>query len=147
MKIRLLLLLLSFAITTYAESITIKQKSGNETIIDLSTNPVITFAGESMFVTTDFTTISFPLIDIDSYVVDETLGIQEVKDSPQLHNGHIVFKGMKEKASATVYSLDGKTIRKYTSDISGVIDINLRSLPEGAFVISTPNSKIKVINK
>jgi len=147
MKIRLLLLLLFFATTMYADSIIIKQRSGNETILELSTNPVITFAGESMVVTNDFTTITFPLDDIDSYVVDETSGIQEVKDTPQYCNGHIVFKGIKENATATVYSLDGKTIRKYAPDNSGIIDVNLRCLPRGAFVISTPNNRVKIINK
>ena len=147
MKIRLLLLFLSFATTIYAESIIIKQKSGNETVLELSTNPVITFADESMIVTNDFTTITFPLDDIDSYVVGETSGIQEMKDSPQFRDGHVVFKGIKEKSSVTAYSLDGKTIRKYAPDNSGVIDVNLRSLPKGAFVISTPNNKVKIINK
>ena len=147
MKIKLLLVFISVATTMFAESITIKQKSGNETILELTTNPIITFSGESMVVTNDFTTITFPLDDIDSYVVGETSGIREVKDTPQFRDGHIVFKGFKEKSSTTVYSLDGKTIRKYAPDISGIIDINLRSLPKGVFVISTPNNKVKIINK
>ena len=130
-----------------ADSITIKQKSGNETILELTTNPIITFSDEYMVVTNDFTTITFPLDDIESYLVGETSGIREVKDSPQFRDGHIVFKGFKDNSTATVYSLDGKTFRKFSPNSSGVIDINMGNLPKGAYIISTLNKKIKVINK
>lgn len=100
-----------------------------------------------MVVTNNFTTFTFPLDDIDSYVVDETSGIREVKDSPLFRDGHVVFKDIKQKATATIYSLDGKTIRNYAPEKSSIIDINLRSLPKGAFVISTPKNKVKIINK
>ena len=47
--------------------IVIKQKSGNETVLQLAFNPVITFSGEDMVITSDLTTISIPLADVDSY--------------------------------------------------------------------------------
>lgn len=148
MKNKLLILYLFVATTVYAESITIKQKSGNETIFELSTNPVITFIGEDMVVTNDFTTISLPLDDIDSYVVGETLSaIQEVTNNPQIRDGHVVFKGLKKGGTGFIYSLDGKTIGKYSPDSNGIIDINMRSLSKGTYVISTPNSNIKYINR
>ena len=149
MKIKLLLLLflLSVATTIFAESIIIKQKSGNETILELSTTPVITFSGENMVVTNDYTSITLSLDNIESYVVGNTSGIQEVTVTPQFRDGHIVFTGLKKRESAFVYSLDGKTIGKYTPDNSGIVDINLSSFAKGAYVISTPNNKIKVINK
>lgn len=147
MKVRLLLLLLSVVTTVCAESITIRQKSGNETILELSTNPVITFEGENMVVTNDFTTISIPLDDIDDYQVGAVSGIHETSATPQYRDGHIVFTGIKENTSASVHTLDGKAIGGYAPDSSGILDINMGSLPKGAFIISTPNNKIKVINK
>jgi hypothetical protein len=144
----LLFLFFTIAANLLAESITIKQKGGNETILELSTNPVITFSGENMVVTSEVTTIIFPIDDIDSYVVGNAAsGIQEKSDAPLFYDGHIVFKGVKNKACVFVYSLDGKEMGKFVPDGSDIIDINLTSLPKGVFVISTPNNKIKVINK
>lgn len=148
MKRKLLLLLFLFSVLTeYAENITIKQKSGNETILELSTNPVITFSDENMVVTNDFTTITFPLDDIDGYIVGNSTEIQEVSNTPHYYNGHIVFNGIKKGVSASVYSFDGKFISKFSADSSGILDINIGSFPKGAYIISTPNNIIKVINK
>lgn len=146
-KLFLLLFLLSVATTIFAESIMIKQKSGNETILDLSTNPIITFSGENMVVTNDYTSITLSLDDIDSYMVGNTSGIQEVTVAPHFRDGHIVFTGFKKRASVFIYSIDGKMVGKIISDDTGIIDINIGNLPKGAYVISTPNNKIKVINK
>lgn len=148
MKNQLLILFLFVATTVFAESITIKQKSGNETILELSTNPVITFISENMVVTNDFTTVILPLEDIDSYVVgDATSGIQDAISNPQFRDGHVVFKGLKKGEAAIIYSLDGKTTGKYSPESNGIIDINMRSLSKGTYVISTPNGAIKYINK
>lgn len=148
MKTKLLVLFLSIASTMFADSITIKQKSGNETIVELSTNPVITFVGEDMVVTNDFTTISFPLDDIDCYVVNNVpSAIHEIADTPQYHNGHVVFNGLANGAAACVYSMDGRIVSQHFADASGRLDINLSNLPKGAYIISAPNNKIKVINK
>lgn len=147
---RILLLFLVFTITAYlyAESITIKQKSGNETNLELSTNPVITFSGENMVVTSDVITIMFPIDDIDSYVVGNAAsGIQVLADPPQYRDGHVIFRGVSNEFSALVFSIDGKKIGHYTPSSDAVLDIDLGNLPKGAYIISTPNNKVKVIHK
>lgn len=150
MKRRLLLILFS-AITTflYAESITIKQKSGNETVFELSTNPVITFSGENMVVTSEVITVMFPIDDIDCYVVgNASSGIQALTDAPpQYRDGHMIFRNVSNGFSALVFSVDGKKIGQYSPSSDGVLDIGIGSLPKGTYIISTPNNKVKVINK
>ena len=150
MKRRLLLILFS-AITTflYAESITIKQKSGNETVFELSTNPVITFSGENMVVTSEVITIMFPIDDIDCYEVGNAAsGIQALTDAPpQYRDGHMIFRNVSNGFSASVFSIDGKKIGQYSPSSDGVLDISIGSLPKGTYIISTPNNKVKVINK
>lgn len=96
---RRLFLILSFlaALSAYADDarIVIKQKSGNETILELATNPVITFWGEDMVVTSDLTSITIPLADVDSYkVYDATSGIEPMAVAPQYANGHVVFRDL-----------------------------------------------------
>ncbi len=143
------LLLLLFIVTdVFADNIMIRQKNGNETILELATNPIITFADENMVVTNNFTSIILPLEDIDSYVVsNDNTGILKVTDAPEHHNGHVVFKGIVEETSVLVHSLDGNIRHKYTSDGSGILDVNIGIFPKGVYIITTSNYQIKVINK
>lgn len=150
MKYRLILLMLFFVTLSYADDakIIIKQKSGNETIFELSTNPIITFLGEDMVITNDFTSISFPIEDIDSYTADNgtTTAIASIKGKPMLENGRILFNGIAKGTPISVYSIDGRLISKQLTSADKA-EVPLSSLPKGTYIISVENSKIKVINK
>ena len=63
-------ILMVFAILAHANydaKLVIKQKSGNETVLALSTNPIITFVGENMKIENEFINISIPIDDVDNY--------------------------------------------------------------------------------
>jgi hypothetical protein len=142
--------MLFFVTLSYADDakIVIKQKSGNETVFELSTNPIITFLGEDMVITNDFTSISFPLEDIDSYTADNgtTTPIASTKEKPMFENGRILFNGISKGTPISVYSLDGRLISKQMTDADKA-EVPLISLPKGTYIISVENNKIKVINK
>ena len=150
MKYRLTFFMFFFVTLSYADDakIVIKQKSGNETVFELSTNPVITFEGEEMVITNDFTSISFPLEDIDSYTADNgtTTAIVSTKEKPMFENGRILFNGIAKGTPISVYSLDGRLISKQMTDADKA-EVPLISLPKGTYIISVENNKIKVINK
>ena len=150
MKFRLIISLLFLASLSYADDakIVIKQKSGNETIFELSTNPVITFQGEDLVITNDFTSISFPIEDIDSYTADNgtTTAIASTKKEPMFENGRILFNGITKGTPISVYSLDGRLISKQLTSADKA-EVFLSSLPKGTYIISVENNKIKVINK
>lgn len=150
MKYRLTFFMFFFVALSYADDakIVIKQKSGNETVFELSTNPVITFLGEDMVITNDFTSISFPIEDIDSYTADNgtTTAIASTKEKPMFDNGRILFNGIAKGTPISVYSLDGRLISKQLSSADKA-EVPLSSLPKGTYIISVENNKIKVINK
>ena len=151
MKLRLFLLLMSLAtLSAYADDarIVIKQKSGSETILELSTHPVITFSGEDMVVTSDFTSISIPLDLIDCYTAyDDATGIEPIVTPPLYANGHVVFRSLPKGTEVRVYTVEGHLVRSQPADDFGQTDISLDMLPKGVYVISTPACKIKIINK
>ena len=142
-----LMLLPMVAIADDAQII-IKQKSGNETVLKLSTNPVITFEGERMVVASDVIQISIPLDDIDDYVVsDGTTAIKPVAKQPQYTRGHVIFSGIVSGSPVYIHTLDGKVVGKQAADASGKVDVSLESLPKGTYIISSQNNSIKVVNK
>ena len=149
-KVILLFVLMLLPMVASADDaqIVIKQKSGNETVLKLSTNPVITFEGERMVVASDVIQISIPLDDIDDYVVsDGTTAIEPVTTQPRFTRGHIIFSGVAAGSPVYIHTLDGKVVGKQVADASGKADVSLENLPKGAYIISSQNSSIKVINK
>ena len=150
MKLRILTLLIFIATTSFADdaTITIRQKSGNETILELATHPVITFESENMVIKNDFTQIFVPLADIDTYTVSNgTTGIKSASIDSEFSNGHVKLNGIPIGTAIYVYSIDGKIVSKLSANDEGKADISLETLPKGAFVISALNHTIKIINK
>lgn len=129
-------------------SIIVKQKGGNETIFDLTTNPVITFEGENMVIVNSFTSITIPIEDIDNYVISkDATEVSELVLQPQYTRNHVIFTGIAKGTRINVYTIDGKDVVKNESDDSGIVDINLDSLPKGMYIIKVSNKSIKVFNK
>lgn len=128
--------------------IVIKQKIGGNTILELSTNPVITLTNESLVVTNDFTVIAIPFDNIDSYVVTNgTAGISQPEEVAHYVNGHVLFSNLPIGSVVNVFTIDGLLISRQFVDDTGKADICLDALPKNNYIISSFYNKIKVINK
>lgn len=150
MKFKLLFLFITFSLALQAEeeSLIIKQKSGGETVITLSSNPVITFDGETMVLTNDYTCMYIPLDDIDTYeTTSQTTEINNVSANTKYTKGHVVFSNIPAGTVAHIHTIDGRLIGKHCADATGNIDINISELPKGIYITSTPAIKFKVTNK
>ena len=151
-KVKLLTLLLLFIVYTQSSfandaTITIRQKGGNETVLELSTNPIITFDGDNMLVTNEFTNVVIPLTDIMEYIVSEAAtSINVVSSTPLFENGRIRFTNLPKGLPVCVYAVDGKLASKQIVDDSGMVSIDLTCLPKGVCVISIQSRNIKIIN-
>ena len=134
---------------TTDKTIVIKQKSGQETIIQLYTNPVITFDNGNMVVKSDRTTVTLPLSDVDNYIMTErkTVGIYQPTLFPQLSEGSISFNGLAPGAIVRIHSIEGKFVTQYSVDDHSRCVISLQSLPKGIYIISIGGNSIKVVNK
>ena len=144
------LLFLMIGLTAYADdsTIVIKQKSGNETVLELSANPVITFSGENMVITSNITTIMIPMDDIDDYVVcGEGTGIKPVTETPQFVDGNVVFSNIPKGTTVRIHALDGALVRTQTVTLSGPTIVSLDQLNKGCYIISAGEYRIKVIKK
>ena len=150
MKLKLLFPFLFIVTTSFADNeacLIIKQKSGNETIFEFSTNPVITFEGEEMLVKNDFTTFYVPLDDIFEYRLKKVVSaIKDTSIKPLFTKGHVTFLGISKNTPIYVYTMDGKMVKKLFSDDGGNADVNVEDLPKGTYIIISNNTKIKVIN-
>ncbi len=141
------LLMVSMSYADNETNLVIRQKAGNETIFSLESNPVITFEDEYLNVRNDFTSISFPIADIDQYSVTTPSGISEMRSQPRFANGQVTINDLPKGTKAYVHSLDGKVIREIPSDGMGTVTFSVRDLPKGTYVISAANTRFKIANK
>ena len=148
----LLLILFSLFIAklSHAEDnqLVILQKNGNETVLLLASHIVITLSGENMIVTNDNTTIMFPIDNIEGYLFNTgKTSINSLFEAPQYVSGHLLFQGLLPETKVCIYTLDGRLVRKLTADNSGQVDIFLAKYSQGTYLINTPKTKLKVVNK
>ncbi len=149
---KLLTLISLVAFTMFAHGandakLVIKQKSGNEMVLALSTNPVITFVGENMKVENEYLNITIPMDDIDDYRVDNPDRIDEQVIKPIMKKGHVIFTGIPKGTTAYVYTPDGKNVYTQKANDDGTVDFSIDSLPKGTFIIKASNNTIKVTTK
>ncbi|MBO4315944.1 MAG: hypothetical protein J5867_08300 [Prevotella sp.] len=130
-----------------ASQLVITSKSGGKTILPLDSEPVLTFDGEYMVVSSAVVSLSFPIDDIADYRFDDTTDIIDKSLPTVLSNGHVIITGLPKDSFAHVFSLGGEKVMSQQANGEGVVDINMVSLPKGVYVVSTQTTKIKVMNK
>lgn len=149
MKKLLFALLMIVAANARADNakLVIKQKSGNETVLALSTNPVITFAGENMKIENEYINISLPMEDVDEYRIDNPDHIEQLSNTPKVSKGHVTFTGIPKSATGYVYNTEGKTICTQKANDDGTMEFNIDALPKGTYIVKASNNTIKVTTK
>ena len=140
-------LVASMANADNTTNLVIRQKAGNETILSLDSNPILTFEGEYLNVRNDYMTFSFPIADIDQYSVSNPTDIKEMRTLPRLSNGQVTINDLPKDTKAYVHSIDGKVIREMEPDSMGTVTFSLRDLPKGTYIISAASTRFKIANK
>lgn len=130
-----------------ATNLVITSKSGGKTILPLDSEPVLTFDGEYLVVSSSLANYSYPIADIADYRFDETTDIIDKSLPPVLSNGHVIITRLPKNSFAHVFSIDGEKVMSQQANSDGVIDIDIDSLPKGVYVVSTQTTKMKVMNK
>ena len=141
------MLMASMANADNTTNLVIRQKAGNETILSLDSNPVLTFEGEYLNVRNDYMTFSFPIADIDQYSVSNPTDIKEMRTLPRISNGQVTINDLPNGTKAYVHSIDGKVIREMELDGMGTVSFSLRDLPKGTYIISAASTRFKIANK
>lgn len=152
MKRKLLLFLFSISsFVAYGDntySLVINQQGGLETIIELSSNPSISFEGNNMIVSSDITQISIPIDKTIDYVIKSgTTDIKKVNITPKFSSQHITLNGCPKGTKVFVYSIDGTIAKERIVDANGIVNLDLGDIPKGVYVLSASNYRIKFTNK
>lgn len=154
--LKLLILFLLMGVSAQAEetvrSLVINLQDGKQTMFALKDAPVITIKNETLLVEIGGQTkASIPITDVLNYVFDDIpVGISSTKmngPAPKLINGHVLFTQIEEGQAVSVYTTDGRQIKTYRANANGQVDADLSTLPHGSYIVKSPSTTIKFINK
>lgn len=154
--LKLFILFLLMGVSAQAEetvrSLVINHQDGKQTLFALKDAPVITIENEALLVEIGGQTKASILIaDVLNYVIDDIpVGISspEMKgQKPKLINGHVLFTQIEKGQAVAVYTTDGRLIKSYRANGNGQVDADLSALPHGAYIVKSPSTTIKFINK
>jgi len=155
-KLKFYLMLMVMLMTTIAKAESVKylvfNSGGEETVIALADNPVITISEGTLKVTAaGEEKLSADLTDGLTYHFTETAptGIQEVlnKEASHLEQGHVYIAHAREGETVRVYTVDGKLIATQRISGEGTADIDLTALGKGLYIVKSAKTSIKVMNR
>ena len=121
-----------------------------QVVIALQDRPVINCQNGELKVTVGGETkVTAPLGDVVKYSFTDTpSGIGNVNDEQtHMELGHVYVAHAPKGATVRVFTIDGKQVTAQRIGDDGSADIDLSPLGKGLFIVKTPHSSIKIINK
>ena len=155
-KLKFYLMLLVVVMATSAKADSVKylvfNSGGEETVIALADEPVITINEGILKVTVaGEEKLSADLSEGLSYSFSETAptAIQEIltEESSRLEQGHVYFAHAREGETIRVFTVDGRLVASQRLSGEGIADIDLTTLGKGLYIVKSAKTSIKVVNK
>lgn len=157
MGIKKTIIVLTMVALSWAESmadgvkfLVVNGKDGTKTTFALAENPRVSCKDGNLNVVAGSRTFTLSLADVQNYqFAVEPTGIEEVlKDGGvKLENGCVVFSGQRAESIVSVYLQDGKLIKDFKADASGMVVVEMSVMPKGVLIIHGNKTNIKIINR
>jgi hypothetical protein len=153
LKFYLMLLVMLMATSAKADSVKylVLNSGGEETVIALADNPVMTINEGTLKVTVaGVEKLSADLSQGLTYSFSETAtSIQEIlnNESSRLEQGHVYIAHAREGETVRVFTVDGKLVASQRINGEGTADIDLTTLGKGLYIVKSAKTSIKVMNK
>lgn len=131
--------------------LTVNRVSGTKNVFALSQNPVITFNGPKMSISSSIVTVTIPISDVTNYVIsEETTGVEGVmadEGSASLEDGQVVFTQIGAGKNVNVVTPNGLSVLTVVADGQGRAIVGLNALPNGIYIVKSPKNSITVIKQ
>ncbi len=126
--------------------------NGEAVFIALADNPVITYSGDVLHITTDAgETLDVEVEDVNRGLFTTTQEIPTslsrlVADKLSVRQGLLLLDQLKAGSSVQVLTTDGKVVYQTTANADGQAVVNLSQHPKGAYVVKTATQSFKIAN-
>ena len=142
MKVKFFLpLLFAFSIQGWSKSVqlVVHAKSGGEVSYALSEKPVVTYKGDVLILTTESTTVEYPLADLQKLTFEETADAVE----------SVSMNQPRGDGTVRIYNVSGallRTIQPSENDGSDT-KFSTQDLPAGIYIIKQGTQTYKIRKK
>ena len=153
-RILLFVLLTIATMAVWAQSgIAIYQKNGKVARFTFSEKPVVTYSGTDMVMTTNKTSVRYPLNMLKKLVFEDeetrAMGIDapEVKASEQFSfkGETLSIAGGEPRSSVFLFNMKGMEVGQYRLDSNGSAEIPTHSLEKDIYIVKTNNVSFKFL--
>ena len=151
-KILFLFLMLAFSNYVKAEDYVLQVwlSDGKVVTINLNEEPVTTYADGQLTITTNKTTVTYPLEKVMKYTYDSATGIDlpDVMNTSFSQDGEtITFKGLPTGTSIAIYSAAGQLVRTLLSSAQPKTVVSVSDLPIGVYVVKVNGITYKITKR
>lgn len=126
--------------------------NGEAVFIALADNPVITYSGDALHISTDEgETIDVEVEDVNRGLFTTTEEIptslsQLIADKPTMKGGLLLLDRLKADSTVQLLTTDGKVAFQTKANADGQAAVNLSDFPKGAYLLKTATQTIKLLN-
>lgn len=123
--------------------------NGKAVSFSLAEHPVITYANNTLVVKTATEEVEIPVASISGYEFEEEpSAVRDLQlGKPSIGGGRVVFTQLQPGASVQVFTTDGRKVASATAGSNGTAMLDLSTQPKATYVVKSPESSFKVINK
>lgn len=135
------------------QKLVVHQRSGEKVYFDLESEPVTTFDGDLLVITSASGVIYYEVADVSKYTYEGIPnGIDEVRVDPgriivRQGNDLVTIDGLPDNALAEVYTNDGRLLESLKAKEGATTVLKLHSYPAGVYVINAGGACFKVLRK
>lgn len=152
-----LLMLLAGAKAQNAMLIHYTEPTASDMVIVLQDKPVVSFAGDSIIVSSDdgskvsldMTKVDYFKYDVNSTIITDITGITDGGDGDGLsmRGNHIYLSGLPAGSPVYLYDTVGKIYKSLKADSEGKCDISIDDLARGVYIVKAYHISTKISKK
>jgi len=120
----------------------------------LKDKPQVKFEGTNLVITSEKATASFALSDVIRFTYQPTdpSGINEMRadGEPAVNyseDGTVTISQLPANATATVYTMDGRTVQQLKAQHAGTYRLSFSGLPSGVYLVKAGNTTYKITKR
>lgn len=120
----------------------------------LTDKPQVKFEGTKLLITSEKATVSFALSDVIrfTYKATDPTGIEELEADGEpavsySNDGTVTISQLPANATATVYTMDGRTVQQLKARHAGTYRLSLSGLPSGVYLVKAGSTTYKITKR
>ncbi len=150
-KYLLLLAVLLAVVSSSAQQLIVHRTTGENVVFVLSDEPVTTFDGDQLVITTSKEQVMYPLADIEKFTYANTqdnTGLDEQTSViVRVDSEGALIEGLRENVAVELYSIDGQRLASVTAKASQPTFLPLTAYSAGMYIITAGGFSYKFVKK